>query len=70
MFNVNNDTKISKLLDNMYKNVTTIKDGQYYPLIKVDTNVLSGKMGGWWVLKFPFLFLQNKMDIQPLIKLM
>ena len=23
MFNVNNDTKISKLLDNMYKNVTT-----------------------------------------------
>jgi len=27
MLNVNNDTKISKLLDNMYKNVTTIKDG-------------------------------------------
>jgi hypothetical protein len=27
MFNVNNDTNVSKLLDNMNKNVTTIKDG-------------------------------------------
>ena len=51
-------------------NVTTIKDGYYYPLIKVDNNVLSGEIGGWWVLEFPFLFLQNKMDIQQLIKLM
>jgi hypothetical protein len=38
--------------------------------IKVDNNVLSGEMGEWWGLTFPFLFLQNKMDIQPLIKLM
>jgi hypothetical protein len=68
MFNVNNNTKISKLLDNMLKTMTTIKVG--YPLIKVDNNVLSGEMGEWWGLTFPFLFLQNKMDIQPLIKLM
>ena len=27
LFNVNNDTQISKLLDNMHKNVTPIKDG-------------------------------------------
>jgi len=58
------------LLDNMHKNVTAIKDGLYYPLIKVDNNVLSREMVGWWVLIFPFLFLQSKMDIQPLIKLM
>jgi hypothetical protein len=27
LFNVNNDTQISKLLDNMHKNVITIKYG-------------------------------------------
>jgi hypothetical protein len=26
-------------------------------IIKVDNNVLSEEMGGWWVLKFPFLLL-------------
>jgi hypothetical protein len=58
----------NEIVKMILKTMTTIKVG--YPLIKVDNNVLSGEMGEWWGLTFPFLFLQNKMDIQPLIKLM